>query len=160
MAKIPLFIKGDNGKSCEGCTKCCEGYLSANILGEEMYPGKACRFVLKGEGCSIYEDRPKDPCRGFQCFWRASEIMPMEFKPSEVGVIVSNQEIFGVPYLRLDEAGNEVPADVLSWFVTWAVGNQLNVSWTVKDKTHTMGSSDFHQAMARRADMERQQAEK
>lgn len=159
MAKIPIFVKGENGKSCEGCTKCCEGYLITNILGEPVHAGKPCSKVIPGVGCSIYEDRPKDPCRGFQCFWRASDIMPMEFKPSEVGVIVTNQDLFGIPHLRLDPAGNEVPAEVLSWYVTWAVERQLNVEWVVGNKVFAMGSREFHEALAKRAEIARKQQE-
>ena len=155
--KIPLFVKDANGKSCEGCTKCCEGYLTADVAGEIIGAGKACSKVIPGVGCSIYQDRPKDPCRGFQCFWRASEIMPKEFKPSEVGVIVTSQERDGVPYLMMVEAGNEVPAEVLSWYVTWAVSNQLNVEWQVGDVMYSMGSPEFHQMLARRAQLAKDQ---
>lgn len=158
--KIPLFIKGSNGKSCEGCTKCCEGYLITNINGEPVHAGKPCSKVIPGVGCSIYETRPEDPCKGFLCFWRASEVMPMEFKPSEVGVIVTNQEWDGVPYLMLVEAGNKVPPEVLSWYVSWAVSRQLNVEWQVGDVMYALGSTEFHQALARRAEtVQREQRE-
>lgn len=75
----------------------------------------------------------------------------MEFKPSETGVIVTSQEIDGIPHLMLVEAGNEVPAEVLSWYVSWAVANQLNVEWQVKNKMYALGSTEFHEALARRA---------
>ena len=155
--KIPLFVRGQNGKSCEGCTKCCEGYLTTNIDGQEVYAGHPCKFVEQGVGCKIYKDRPADPCKNFLCFWRASEIMPMEFKPSEVGVIVTNQEWNGIPYLMMVEAGNQIPAEVLSWYVTWAVSNQLNVEWQVGDKIYNMGSAEFQMAMADRARVAEQQ---
>jgi hypothetical protein len=152
MAKIPLFIKGGNSKSCEGCTKCCEGYLTADINGEEIGPGKPCKACVKDSGCSIYKDRPKDPCRSFECFWRASEVMPKEFKPSEVGVIVTSQQIDGIPYLVLNEAGNQVSVDVLSWFVKHAVDRQLNIEWQIGNVYHAMGSREFNMALARRAE--------
>jgi hypothetical protein len=153
MAKIPLFVKGTNGKSCEGCTKCCEGYLVADIAGELIGHGKACTHCVTGSGCDIYPDRPKEPCRAFQCFWRASEIMPMEFKPSEAGIIVVNQVTDdGIEYLALVEAGNKVPAEVLSWYVSWAVAQQLNVEWQVGEMTYALGQPEFHEALARRAE--------
>jgi hypothetical protein len=130
--KIPLSVKGSNAKSCEGCTKCCDGYLMADI-----------------------------DCKTFQCFWRASEIMPMEFKPSEVGVIVVNQEINDIPYLLLVEAGNKVPPEVLSWYVAWAVGNQLNVRWQVGNQMYALGSQEFHEALFRLQEaIEKQQKDK
>ena len=77
--------------------------------------------------------------------------MPMEFKPSEVGVIVANQEINGIPYLLLVEAGNRVDAEVLSWFLAWAVSQQLNVEWQVGEKFHQLGSMEFINAITQRA---------
>ena len=150
MAKIPLFIKGQGGKSCDGCTKCCEGWLLADINGEQLYPGKPCSSVTEGVGCSIYKDRPVDPCKNFECFWRASKVMPPEFKPSEVGVMVVNQEIEGIPYLMLIEAGNTVPAEVLSWFLQWIFMNQLNAQWQIGDKMHAVGTPQFTAALARK----------
>jgi hypothetical protein len=149
MAKIPLFIKGQNGKSCEGCTKCCEGYLTAEVNGVQI-GGDGCSLVVKGVGCSVYETRPQDPCRSFECFWKASNIMPMEFKPSEVGVIISTPQIDGIPYLHLVEAGNKVPAEVLSWFLEWVFKNQLNAEWQIGDTWHVFGSRDFLKAIDRR----------
>lgn len=151
--KIPLSIKSKrdiNAKSCDGCTKCCEGWLSAEINGEPMYPGKPCLHVNEGVGCNIYKDRPVEPCRNFECFWKASKIMPMEFKPSEVGVIISNQQINRIPYLLLSEAGNTVPANVLSWFLQWIFTNQLNAQWQIGETFHAFGSNEFLAALARR----------
>lgn len=151
--KIPLSIKGkrdSNAKSCSGCTKCCEGWLIADINGEQLHPGKGCSAVVQGVGCSIYEDRPEEPCALFECFWKASKIMPMEFKPSEVGVIVTNQQIDRIPYLLLSEAGNTVPAEVLSWFLQWVFMNQLNAEWEIGEKSHAAGSPEFLAALARR----------
>jgi len=82
----------------------------------------------------------------------------MEFKPSEVGVIVTNQEIDGIPYLALNEAGNQVHPSVLSWFVTHAVDRQLNVEWQIGNEYHAMGSREFNMAIARRAEMMRAKA--
>jgi hypothetical protein len=79
----------------------------------------------------------------------------MEFKPSEVGVIVTAQEIDGIPYLRLSEAGNVVPAEVLSWFLEWTFMNRLNAEWQIKDKLRSAGSQEFHAALARRESLER-----
>lgn len=148
MKKIPLLIK--NNRSCEGCTKCCEGYLATNIKGNEVAPGKPCPFVQQGVGCNIYKDRPKDPCKQFECFWRASEKMPIEFKPSETNVIVTEQNIDGIPYLALIEAGSKVTPEMLSWFISYGIDNRLNIEWQIGDKVHNMGSPDFNYAIARR----------
>lgn len=69
--------------------------------------------------------------------------MPVEFKPSEVGVIITNQEIKGIPFLLLNEAGNTVPAEVLSWFLEWVFMNKLNAQWQIGDKMHAAGHPNF-----------------
>lgn len=154
MAAINLNLskKGTPARSCEGCTACCEGWLVANIHGEEMYPGKPCQFVEKGVGCSIYKDRPKDPCKDFRCMWRDtdSQIMPDEFKPSEVGSMVVRQNIDGVDFLTLVECGVKPLPEVLSWFITFGVANGLNLEWKVDGKAYWMGNPHFNEIMFQR----------
>jgi hypothetical protein len=38
----------------------------------------------------------------------------------------------------------------LSWFVTFAVGRQLNVEWSINGQLYALGSQDFMEARARR----------
>lgn len=145
MAKISIAI-GKNSRSCDSCTKCCEGWLSANINGEDMYPGKPCQNVKEGVGCMDYKNRPKEPCKTFECAWRATDYVPKEFSPTATGQIVVPQEVNGIPYLSMIYAGKEVEPGFLSWFVTFAVGRQLNAEWSVDGQLHSVGSSDFIQA--------------
>lgn len=150
MSKISLQLSKKNGRTCDGCTKCCEGWLTANIYGEEMYPGKPCQFVDEGIGCKIYKKRPEDPCKTFQCVWRAAEFVPEQFSPKETGVIIVEQNIDGIPYLSAIFAGSEIKTDMLSWLVSYGVGRQLNMEWTVGGVPHHIGRVEFIQAMARR----------
>lgn len=149
MAKIPLKL-GRNKRSCEDCTKCCEGWLSADVNGEMMYPGKPCKSVEVGVGCTIYKDRPKDPCKEFECSWKASDFVPEEFSPKATGQIISTQVIDGISFLSLTYAGKALEVGLLSWFVTFVVGRQLNAEWTVDGATHAMGSMEFMAARSRR----------
>lgn len=150
MAAINLNLSKKGSRSCEGCTACCEGWLTANIKGEEMYPGKPCQFVEQGVGCTIYKDRPHDPCKTFKCMWRDTDaqIMPDEFKPSLVKSIVTRQSGNGMDYLVLTECGEKPLPEVVSWFVTFAVSRGMNAKWTVDDKPFWMGSPEFSQMMA------------
>lgn len=149
MKKIPLKLKNKNERSCEGCTACCEGWLSADINGHEVAPGKPCPFVQQGIGCSIYKDRPKDPCKQFQCMWRATDdsIMPDKFKPSEIGSIVTIAEIDGIPYHRVTECGVRPDPEFLSWFMLFILQNRLNGFWTVEGKPYWFGAPEFVAAM-------------
>lgn len=150
MAKVSLQLSNKNARSCDGCTKCCEGWLSATIHGEEMYPGKPCQFVDAGVGCKIYNKRPKDPCKNFACMWKVVDDVPEEFKPSEIDVIFTRYDIQGVPYLAAVEAGSKLDSSVLSWFVTYCVARLLNACWTIEGKTFWMGSPEFNQLMMQR----------
>jgi Fe-S-cluster containining protein len=150
MSKISLQLSKKNARSCDGCTKCCEGYLSATIYGEDMYRGKPCQFVDLGTGCTIYKKRPEDPCKTFQCVWRAADFVPEEFSPKSQQVLVTEQKINGIPYLSAIPAGKEISTEMLSWFVSYGVGRQLNVEWVVEDRPYHLGQVDFIHAMSQR----------
>lgn len=149
MAKVSLSL-GKSARSCEGCTKCCEGWLSANILGEDMYPGKACQFVEPSVGCTIYKTRPEDPCKTFECIWRATDYVPEKFSPTNTGQMIVAQRLYGIDYLVMVYSGQEVDPEFLSWFTTFAVGRQLNVEWSVQGVLYALGSPAFMEARQRR----------
>ncbi len=142
---VGLTVKGQ--RSCGSCTKCCEGWLTADINGQAMYPGKPCYLVELGKGCSDYENRPDSPCKSFECMWRADDRLPEEFSPLNTGNIVTVQNISGIEYFSLTFAGEEVKTDFLSWFVSFVVGHQQNAEWLVNGKRHMMGTPDFIRAM-------------
>jgi hypothetical protein len=149
MAKVSLSL-GKSDRTCASCTKCCEGWLSANILGEDMFRGKPCKFVAPDVGCTIYKDRPKDPCKTFECSWRATDYVPLEFSPANTGQIITAQKLDGIDFLCMVFAGKEVQSDFLSWFVSFAVGRQLNVEWSINGQLYALGSGQFMEARARR----------
>ncbi len=111
-------------RSCDGCTKCCEGHLTANIYGYEMGPGKPCHFVTKN-GCSIYSNRPYDPCKGFKCVWKQNSIVPVSFKPDVVGMIMINNVLDDIPYVYIVPAGKEISIDVLDWAVSAVISGDV-----------------------------------
>ena len=112
-------------RSCDGCTKCCEGHLTANIYGYEMGPGKPCFFVTKN-GCGIYSSRPHDPCKGFKCVWKMSSAVPLEFKPNLSGIIMIENQIDNMPYVYLVPAGNEITLEILDWAITAVNSGSIN----------------------------------
>jgi hypothetical protein len=121
-----------------------------------MSPGNPCTFVQEGIGCSIYKDRPKDPCKLFECSWKASDFVPIEFSPKATGQIISTQITEGIPYMLMSYAGKDVTAEMLSWFVTFVIGRQLNAEWSVDDQVHAIGSPDFISARDRREALARE----
>lgn len=151
MAKVSLSLGKKNSRSCEGCTKCCDGWLTAVIAGEPMYPGKPCQFVNKGVGCTIYENRPESLCATFECMWRKTDTVPEKFSPNNSGQILTEQELEGIPYILASYAGLEISPDLLSWLVTFAVGRQLNVEWFIDGESYLLGSPAFIDAKRRQA---------
>jgi hypothetical protein len=132
-----------NSKSCSTCTKCCEGYLSANIKGHIMDLGKPCPFVMKDVGCGDYENRPINPCVKFQCEWRRNPYFDDWLSPKNSGVVFTRSELKGLEYLKITEAGNSISQEIIDWAIKYAQKNQLNLSWNVETKFYWVGSSEF-----------------
>jgi len=104
-------------RSCDGCTKCCDGHLTAKIYGHEMGPGKPCHFVTKN-GCAIYSSRPHDPCKGFKCIWKINPAVPLEFKPNLVDMIMIENQVDNMPFVHIVPAGKEISLEILDWAVS------------------------------------------
>lgn len=149
MAKVSLSL-GKSERTCAECTKCCEGWLGVTIAGQELSPENPCKSVDSGVGCTIYNNRPEDICRTFECSWRATDYVPLHFSPKNTGQIIAVQDLEGINYLAMAFAGKEVEPDFLSWFVTFAVGRQLNVEWSINGQLYALGSPDFMAARVRR----------
>jgi hypothetical protein len=142
--ELPMITK----RECGTCTKCCEGWLTGNIKGHDMYPGKPCFFVEIGKGCKDYKNRPKNPCKNFLCGWRLIDDMPEEFKPEKTGVIVSLKKENDIEYMVLSKAPNNPTEQLLSWAIVFARLRNLNILWYIDDKSWWMGSEDFSKQMA------------
>ena len=130
-------------KECGTCTKCCEGWLKAKIIDQDMYPGKPCVFIEVGKGCKIYKNRPKDPCKDFMCEWMKIEDMPDEFKPENCGVIMHYQENSGNPFISITEAPDPPTAKYLSWALVYARNTNQNIVWHIDEEYWWMGNNAF-----------------
>lgn len=136
-------------RSCQGCTKCCEGYLAGEAHGRTFYTGKPCHFVQIGRGCAIYKDRPADPCKTYQCSWRESDTLPEWMKPSEIDAIVDERVTpGGHRYISVHEAGRQLDSRVLSWLIQFALTNNANLRWEIAGGKNWLGSTEFCTEMA------------
>ena len=83
-----IAIAASSARQCGECTACCDGWVTGVIEGHEMYPGTPCYF--RGDQCcTIYERRPKYPCRDFLCGWlQPGSPFPEEFRPDRLGVMM------------------------------------------------------------------------
>lgn len=115
-------------RSCDGCTKCCEGYLSATILGHRMDFGKPCFF--KGNGCcSIYKTRPVNPCVNFKCEWLQDTSIPRKFKPDVSNIILVKRTVGGELCVEMVQATEEpISQKNINWFhKQYYTGKFLNI---------------------------------
>jgi hypothetical protein len=140
---LPMVVK----KECGTCTKCCEGWLHADIRGHEMYPGKPCFFIEIGKGCKDYENRPQEPCKNFTCGWLEIESMPEEFKPEVSGVIMHLKETGGNSYIVLSKAPNDPTVQYLSWAIQYAMSKGIGIIWYIDDQSWWLGNSEFSKQM-------------
>jgi len=112
--KVAIYVDG-KGKDCNGCTRCCEGWLSTKVYDFEIGAGAGgCRFLSKN-GCSIYQARPKDPCQVFQCGWKENTQVPEYMKPDLSNVILLVRFIEKYHFYRIVKCGDELSAKVIAW---------------------------------------------
>jgi hypothetical protein len=141
--ELPMITK----RECGTCTKCCEGWLTANIRGHNMFPGKPCFFVEIGKGCKDYKNRPDEPCKSFECGWITIDEMPEEFKPEQSGVILVFKNNNNNPYMVITKAPNNPTSSFLSWAINFAMSKKLNILWYIDDKSWWIGNADFSNQM-------------
>jgi len=112
------------GRPCDGCTKCCEGWLTGEAYGYDFSPGKKCIFLNKG--CTIYPVRPDDPCKVFRCQWKINRSLPEWLKPDVSGVIVVKKTIEEFQYLHCVPTGVRVSDQVHTWAENYSMEHERN----------------------------------
>lgn len=130
-------LKSVPSRSCNGCTACCEGWLSGNIYGFIMERNKPCRFISKNNGCSAYEMRPHSPCKTFLCYWKQDESVPEKFQPNVCGNIMIYRRSEGnVVHLDILEASKSLNIELLNWALERYRQKKINsLRWFMNDNT-------------------------
>lgn len=135
-------------RQCDECTECCKGWLTANIYGKEMVSGRPCHFLAKG-GCSIYKDRPQEPCVTYNCAWLIDPEIPEWLKPSTSKVILSwKNSPFG-DFLEAKECGEKMDATVLNWIYIYAGQNNFNLAIEVAGSWYFRGPPEFTEEISK-----------
>jgi|LakMenEpi03Aug12_release.lakeMendotaPanAssembly.Ray.scaffolds.fasta_scaffold634204_2 hypothetical protein len=131
-----------NPRSCDGCTKCCEGWLTGTAFGYAFYPGQPCKFIDK-KGCGIYNVRPKDPCVGFQCTWKLNKNIPEWLKPNLSGIMITYRKLESYRYMSILSAGKPVDKKVIDW-ATESVndGTVKHVCYSADGEWHFISNDD------------------
>lgn len=134
--------KLQNNRNCNGCTKCCEGWLTSNIYGHDMYIGKPCHFVTSN-GCSIYNKRPEDPCKIFKCEWLINLNIPEWLYPKKSEVIILKKNINNLFYFEIREAGKKLSVEILNWILLKHINDQMNIVYYINGGKNFIGSKEF-----------------
>lgn len=124
-------------RDCGDCAACCEGWLTTNALGHDIYLEHPCPHS-SGHGCTIHEKRPNDPCRIFFCAWAAAgSELPQWMQPSQSGVIILNNRMNWnkMPVDILVSAGRDPDTKLIQWYQQYCVSQnkafvyQQNGQW-------------------------------
>lgn len=146
---------------CGTCTECCGGALALNVYGQEVSPGTPCRFMVKCGGCSIYEDRPVEPCSTYKCLWLSNEDVPDWLKPEVSGAIFDIRNIGTATCLFLSPCGENLidngyvkylegyDLDIISWGIEYAKSKNLDFAWYFRGKYFYVGSDHLKNEMIR-----------
>ena len=137
-------------RECDGCTACCEGWLTAEALGKTFFPGQPCHW--KGCGtCTVYEKRPK-VCSDFQCAWKANHFLPEWFKPTISNVIPvwrrwkaeeDCKEGENGLYLCLTPMSEPISRDSLTWLLNYVAADAMNIRYSHQGRWHWVGCLEF-----------------
>lgn len=129
-------------RQCGPCSKCCEGWLHGSAHGIKFWKGRPCHF-LTGNACSIYPQRPVDPCQAFACEWLRNDRIPGWMRPDQINAIVVRRRINDVEFLELNESGDVMRSDVLSWMILHCLNEKINLLYYVKGGENRIGSKSF-----------------
>ena len=138
-------------RACGSCTACCDGWVAGEIRGYPMHPGRACHF--RGEGCcTIYAERPRDPCREFVCGWLAAgSPFPEEFRPDRLGVlIVPTRWRDRLAYILVN-AGRDPDDALLAWMQAFGLRTQTPFFYERGGERFGFGPPEFQREMAEKA---------
>jgi hypothetical protein len=111
-------------RECDPCTACCQGWITSKHI--RMSPGEPCRHCTQ-QGCAIYEDRPQEPCRSFECGWlQKGSPLPDAMRPDRCGAIVAfNKKCLGIDVFVAAPVGDRIPPPTLNWLMDFARRNAL-----------------------------------
>lgn len=140
MKQKVIFLNQEK-RSCGECAKCCEGWLWGESHGYHFYSGMKCHFLEKT--CTIYDDRPEDPCKSYQCLWLVDKNIPAWLKPSLSNVILTRRKLNDVFFVDVVEAGQKIDSSVLNWLMLWAINNNINMRYFVGGGPNKIGSKEF-----------------
>jgi len=134
-------------RHCGTCTACCDGWVEGTIRGYEMKEGVQCHF--RGDGCcTIYDERPQEPCRRFICGWLAkSSPFPDSFRPDRLGVMIVGTKWRNRPAYILRSAGRDPDEQLLTWMRSFSTQSGAPFFYEQKGERFGFGPPEFQHEM-------------
>jgi hypothetical protein len=141
-------------RTCGTCTKCCEGYIPADINGYLVFVNNPCNFI-KNRSCGIYNDKPSG-CNNYKCAWLSDSSIPDWMKPELLGFIVDfeivkllwlNESVKHFNYLRVTQSQSEFNNDSFIKVLKYAEDNLYNILWKRNEKIEWSGSKEFSESL-------------
>jgi len=139
-------------RQCGTCTACCDGWVVGTVRGHQMKPGTPCHF--RGDGCcTIYDQRPVEPCRNFVCGWLApGSPFPEEFRPDRLGVMIVRTRWRGRAAYILGSAGRDPDERLLDWMRSFSVQTGSPFFYESRGERFGFGPPEFQQEMLARVE--------
>jgi len=139
-------------RACGPCTACCDGWVVGTIHGHEMKPGTPCHF--RGEGCcTIYAERPQEPCRSFVCGWLApGSPFPESFRPDKLGVMIIATRWRNRPAFILRSAGRDPDEQLLGWMRAFSARSGAPFFYEQAGERFGFGPPEFQHEMLAKLD--------
>lgn len=120
---------------CGSCQECCKGTLT----GMTQVNNSKCQHLCNG--CSIYNDRPKE-CVQYNCGWKRDPSMPLWMRPDKSRTIINSHTsdtLFwkGMPIDYVIPIDNAIPVNVINYLVDRQIPFRF---LTPKEDGYTMGA--------------------
>lgn len=147
ISEEPVAIETPEvNRECGDCNLCCHGWLYAEVFDQVLSYGSPCHYV-GCNGCTVYEQRPEDPCRTYKCVWLKDGLLPEWFKPNKSNLICTwrrwkNGDELDY-YIDVAECGGHMQAKHLQWLLDLSDNQGINLIYTVEGKRHYKGSDEF-----------------
>lgn len=129
-------------RSCGECTVCCEGFLEGEVRGHKFMQDTHCYF-LEEKKCTIYNERPEDPCRKYNCFWKINYEIPDDMRPDISKVVMTTRNISGINYLQVTEVNKKIDSLILANIIQYADNNNINLEYQVAGQYFYLGTRNF-----------------
>lgn len=130
-------------RQCDGCHRCCEGWLHGNAYGFDFYPNRPCQFLSIGKGCSIYANRPEDPCKAYRCQWLNDHAIPEWLKPDKSNVIITARKVGEFYYWDITETGVKMDSSVLNWLFLHCLNHDMFMVYKIGGGLNYLGTEEF-----------------